>query len=146
LQNAIETREFEWGQRMTGRRIGQGPHELAPELLNWQLRGSAVDAPDAVPELFAEDFANAAYRRTRQGLQGGLPGHGGLRKTLADFIIPRISEPEILGSDRRLGILQDLLPRLDQLRGSQALAAAVVRDEIARQRHLLSLLQKGLAA
>jgi hypothetical protein len=126
---------------MNGRRIGQGPHQLAPELLNWQLRGSAVDAADAVPKLFAEDFG-AAHRRARQGL----PGHGGLRGALANFITPRISEPEILCSERRLGILQDLLPRLNQLKGSQALAAAVVRDEIARQRHLLSLLQKGIAA
>jgi hypothetical protein len=127
---------------MSGRRIGDGAQALTPELVNWQLRETAVDASVTAVQAPAEDFADAAHRRTRHAPLG----HRGLRKALAEFIIPRISEPEILGSDRRLLILQDLLPRLDQKTAGHALAAAVIRDEIARQRHLLSLLQKGIAA
>jgi hypothetical protein len=125
---------------MSGRRIGEGPQRLIPEQSDWRNRGNVIDAAVASPETAGEEFA-AAARGTRQAR----PGHGGLREVLAEFVVPRISEPAILSSDHRLAILQDLLPRLDQ-RDAHALAAAVVRDEIARQRHLLSLLQQGIAA
>jgi hypothetical protein len=125
---------------MSGRRIGEGPQALIPERSDWRSRENVVDAAVASPQTAADDFTRAA-----RGARQALHGHGGLREALAQFVGPRISEPAILSSDHRLAILQDLLPRLDQ-RDAHALAAAVVRDEIARQRHLLSLLQNGIAA
>ena len=125
---------------MSGRRIGEGPRALIAERSDWRSRDNVIDAAVASPQTAAEGFAGAA-----RGARQALPGHGGLREALADFVVPRISEPAILSSDHRLAILQDLLPRLDQ-RDAHALAAAVIRDEIARQRHLLSLLQQGIAA
>jgi hypothetical protein len=126
---------------MSGRRIGEGPRALSPERIDWRNRENVLDAPVAAPEAAEKDFAGAARNARR-----ALLGRGGLRGALAAFVVPRISEPAILSSDHRLVILQDLLPRLDQQEGTYALAAAVVRDEIARQRHLLSLLQQGIAA
>jgi hypothetical protein len=125
---------------MSGRRIGEGPRALVADRSDWRNRENVVDAAAASPQTTAEDFTSA-----RHGVRHALSGHGGLREALAAFVVPRISEPAILNSDHRLAILQDLLPRLDQ-RDAHALAAAVVRDEIARQRHLLSLLQQGIAA
>jgi hypothetical protein len=125
---------------MSGRRIGEGPQALIPDRIDWRNRDNVVDAPVDGPKTAAEDFPGAARSARRAP-----PGRGGLSKALAEFVVPQISEPAILSSDHRLAILQDLLPRLDQ-RQAHALAAAVVRDEIARQRYVLSLLQQGIAA
>src|SRR6516225_1708089 len=101
---------------MSGRRIGEGPKGLIAEQIDWRNREHLVDAAAASPQAAGKDFA-AAHRARR-----ALGGHGGLREVLAEFVVPRLSEPAILSSDHRLAILQDLLPRLDQ-RDAHVLAA-----------------------
>jgi hypothetical protein len=75
---------------------------------------------------------------------------GLLRAAIIEFVTPRLSDSEILRSDRRVALLEhvisELLPRLVDGDGGRSLALKVMRDEVTRQRQLLALLQHGIAA
>ena len=69
---------------------------------------------------------------------------------LIDFVMPRITDATVLQGGRAAAILEhlvsDILPHLadgDELR---VLASAVITDEIARHRDLLTRLHAGIAA
>ncbi len=72
------------------------------------------------------------------------------RRHIADFIAPRISDPTVLQSERLVPILEHLvsgtLPNLKDGEELRALAGALIADEIARHRYLLTRLHSGIAS
>jgi hypothetical protein len=68
---------------------------------------------------------------------------------IADFITPKLAEPAILQSGRALGILEhlirDIVPTLAASKEFREFATAAVATEIARRRHLLARLHRGIA-
>ncbi|MBV9564302.1 MAG: hypothetical protein JOY90_28255 [Bradyrhizobium sp.] len=68
---------------------------------------------------------------------------------IADFIMPRLAEPQILQSGRALGILEqlvaDIVPTFEESHELRSLAQAVLTTEIARRRELIEQLHRGIA-
>jgi hypothetical protein len=128
---------------MSTRRIASQHTDISRVAL--ERRPGEVVAGARVPA--AEEFA-ALLQTARQRPQP--EGAGRLQQAILDFVMPRVSDPAILRSDRRVAILEsllsDILPHLDDGNGAGSLAVKVVGDEISRQRHLLARLQQGIAA
>jgi hypothetical protein len=91
-----------------------------------------------------EVFINAAGQRAT-GTAARSP-----RRYIADFVMPKIFDPTVLQSERSLTILERLaariLPNLEDGEELRALAGALIADEIARHRDLLTRLHNGIAA
>jgi hypothetical protein len=72
------------------------------------------------------------------------------RQHIADFVMPRLADPSILKGGRSVSILErlaaDTLPQLEESEELRALAGAIIADEIARHRDLLTRLQGSVAA
>jgi hypothetical protein len=72
------------------------------------------------------------------------------RQRIADFVMPRLTDPSILKGGRSVSILErlaaDTLPQLEESEELRALAGAIIADEIARHRDLLTRLQGSVAA
>jgi len=72
------------------------------------------------------------------------------RRYIADFVMPKIFDPTVLQSERSVSILEQLatsiLPSLEDGEELRALAGALIADEIARHRDLLTRLHNGIAA
>jgi hypothetical protein len=69
---------------------------------------------------------------------------------IVDFVMPRISDPTIFQGDRSISILEqlasDILPNLEESSELRALAGAIIADEIARHRDLLTRIHAGIGA
>lgn len=95
------------------------------------------------PEDF-EVFLNAAGQRAT-GAAARSP-----RRYIADFVMPKIFDPTVLQSERSVSILErlaaNILPNLEDGEELRALAGALIADEIARHRDLLTRLHNGIAA
>ena len=69
---------------------------------------------------------------------------------IVDFVMPRISDPTIFQGGRSISILEqlasDILPHLEESDELLSLAGAVIADELARHRELLTRLHTGIAA
>jgi hypothetical protein len=69
---------------------------------------------------------------------------------IADFIMPKLSDPAILHSSRALGILEhlmaDIIPTFTESKELRAIAVAVITTEIARRRDLLDHIHRGIAS
>ena len=91
-----------------------------------------------------EAFINAAGRR------GSRAAARSPRRYIADFVMPKIVDPTVLQSERSVSILEQLatsiLPNLEDGEELRALAGALIADEIARHRDLLTRLHNGIAA
>jgi hypothetical protein len=72
------------------------------------------------------------------------------RQHIADFIMPRLSDPNVLQGGRPLSILErlfaDTLPQLEESEELRSLAGAIIADEIARHQDLLTRLHASMAA
>jgi hypothetical protein len=68
---------------------------------------------------------------------------------IADFVMPRISDPTLFQGSRSISILErlasDILPSLDESEELRSLAGAIINDEIERHRELLARLDSGIA-
>jgi hypothetical protein len=68
---------------------------------------------------------------------------------LADFIMPRLTQPTILQGGRSLAILEHLvtsvIPSLEESHQLRSLATAAIAAEITRRRDLLDRLHQGIA-
>jgi hypothetical protein len=111
-----------------------------------EVERRAVD-PAATKPADAQDFEafiNAAEEGTATSLSGS---H---RQRVADFVRPRLSDPSVLRFPRSVSILEhlvaDILPKLDDGEELRALAGAIIAEEIARHRDLLSRIHAGIAA
>jgi len=64
------------------------------------------------------------------------------RQCIADFVMPRISDPTLFQGSRSISILEriasDVLPALEESEELRSLAGAVIADEIERRRELLA--------
>jgi len=71
------------------------------------------------------------------------------RQWVADFVMPRISDPTLFQGSRSVWILErlasDILPTLDESEELRSLAGVVIADEIERHRALLARLHGGIA-
>jgi len=118
---------------------GQPAH--APE-----VERRAVD-PAAARPADAQDFE--AFINLRAAEDGSAPSLSH-RQRVADFVRPRLSDPGVLRSPRSVAILEhlvaDILPRLNDGEELRALAGAIIAEEIARHRDLLSRIHAGIAA
>jgi hypothetical protein len=69
---------------------------------------------------------------------------------IVDFVMPRISDPTIFQGDRSISILEqlasDILPNLEESSELRSLAGAIIADEIARHRDLLTRIHAGIGA
>jgi hypothetical protein len=69
---------------------------------------------------------------------------------IVDFVMPRISDPTIFQGDRSISILEqlasDILPNLEESSELRSLAGAIIADEIARHRELLTRIHAGIGA
>jgi hypothetical protein len=101
------------------------------------------EAQPVAPEDF-EAFINAAGRRASSA-SARSP-----RRYIADFVMPKIFDPTVLQSERSVSILEQLatsiLPNLEDGEELRVLAGALIADEIARHRDLLTRLHNGIAA
>jgi hypothetical protein len=68
---------------------------------------------------------------------------------LADFIMPRLTQPAILQGGRSLAILEHLvtsvIPSFEESHQLRSLATAAIAAEISRRRDLLDRLHQGIA-
>jgi hypothetical protein len=119
--------------------------QLAPGLAV-EIKPSANRASEATPAAH-EDFAaviNAAGQRATSAAARSP------RRYIADFVMPKIFDPSVLQSERSVSILErlaaNILPNLEDGEELRALAGALIADEIARHRDLLTRLHNGIAA
>jgi hypothetical protein len=102
-----------------------------------------AEAQPVAPEDF-EAFINAAGQRASSAAARSP------RRYIADFVMPKIFDPTVLQSERSVSILEQLatsiLPNLEDGEELRALAGALIADEIARHRDLLTRLHHGIAA
>ena len=96
----------------------------------------------------------AGYRdfETLIDIAGRRPSAAAIRSPhqwIADFVMPRISDPALFQGSRSISILErlasDILPNLDESEELRSLAGAVIADEIERHRELLARLDGGIA-
>lgn len=91
-----------------------------------------------------EVFINAAGQRAKRATARSP------RRYIADFVMPKIFDPTVLQSERSLSILErlaaNILPNLEDGEELRALAGALIADEIARHRDLLTRLHNCIAA
>jgi hypothetical protein len=109
-----------------------------------EIRPSADRPTETEPVEDFEVFINAAGQRA-PGAAARSP-----RRYIADFVMPKIFDPTVLQSERSVSILERLaasiLPNLEDGEELRALAGALIADEIARHRDLLTRLHNGIAA
>ncbi len=122
-----------------------GIGQLAPGLAV-EIKPSA-SRPGETKPVTQEDFelfVNAAGQRAANAAARSP------RRYIADFVVPKIFDPTVLQSERSVAILERLaasiLPDLEDGEELQALAGALIADEIARHRDLLKRLHNGIAA
>jgi hypothetical protein len=122
-----------------------GIGQLAPGLAV-EIKPSAKRPEETKPVAHEdfEAFINAAGQRAT-GAAARSP-----RRYIADFVMPKIVDPTVLQSERSVSILEQLadsiLPNLEDGEELRALAGALIADEIARHRDLLTRLHNGIAA
>jgi hypothetical protein len=137
---------------MDGGKIESERLDLALDGIGRGVSARAVDikpsanrpekAQPVAPEHF-EAFINAAGQRASSAARSP-------RRYIADFVMPKIFDPTVLQSERSVSILEQLatsiLPNLEDGEELRALAGALIADEIARHRDLLTRLHNGIAA
>lgn len=68
---------------------------------------------------------------------------------IADFVMPRISDPAVFQGSHSISILErlasEIIPSLDESEELRSLAGAIIADEIGRHRELLMRLHGGIA-
>jgi hypothetical protein len=107
----------------------------------------------AVPDADAnvagvEEFT--AFLKVGEGRVSALTVRTSPSEDLADFIMPRLTQPAILQGGRSLAILEHLvtavIPTFEESNQLRSLATAVISAEITRRRELLNRLHQGIAA
>ena len=135
---------------MDGGKIESERLDLALDGIGQRTPARAVDIkPSAnrpggvAPEDF-ETFINGAGHRASSAAARSP------RRYIADFVMPKTFDPTVLQSERSVSILERLatsiLPNLEDGGELRALAGALIADEIARHRDLLTRLHNGIAA
>jgi hypothetical protein len=111
-----------------------------------------LSPPGAEPDAGAnaagfEEFT--ALLKVAEGRVSGLAARTSPSEDLADFIMPRLSQPAILQGGRSLAILEHLvtavIPTFEESHQLRSLAMAVIAAEITRRRDLLDRLHRGIA-
>lgn len=138
---------------MASGRIENDRLEVALEGPGQPARGQAVEVggravdPAATKPADAQDFE--AFINLNAAEEGTATSRSH-RQRVADFVRPRLSDPSVLRSPRSVSILEhlvaDILPQLDDGEELRALAGAIIAEEIARHRDLLSRIHAGIAA
>jgi hypothetical protein len=138
---------------MDGGKIESERLDLALDGIGQLTPGLAVEIkpsanrPGETKPLTHEDFEvfiNAAGQRATSAAARSP------RRYIADFVMPKIFDPTVLQSERSVSILEKLaasiLPNLEDGEELRTLAGALIADEIARHRDLLTRLHNGIAA
>jgi hypothetical protein len=106
--------------------------------------GTTVAAPGPADQREFETLIRITGRR---------PSAAAIRsphQCIVDFVMPRISDPTIFQGDRSISILEqlaaDILPNLEESGELRSLAGAIIADEIARHRELLTRIHAGIGA
>jgi hypothetical protein len=156
----VESRKIQYGRldadvsrpSDTGRRVDGGrpsnvsrPGDVGrlPEVqpLSPQLRRSRGKTDAEIEELDHEVVDGRSSSHTSRPPPGA---------EIADFIMPKLSDPAILHTSRALGILEhlmaDIIPTFTESKELRALAVAVITTEIARRRDLLDHIHRGIAS
>jgi hypothetical protein len=121
------------GRRIDGQRPGGGLERLG------------TPAPDRAADVRRNEFESLLPAKPRGRVAGTAP-----KDAIAEFILPEEADASLFQNGRPLAILtrlvDEIIPSLEESDELRALAAAVVHDEIARQRDLIERLQNGTAA
>ena len=106
-----------------------------------------LDAVDLAPDTIADAFATAAAATDHRAAATAAPS---LREAIAEFVMPRISNPALLHGARATLVLErlvsEVLPALEGSEELRALASTVLVDEVGRHRELATRIHAGLAA
>jgi hypothetical protein len=126
--------------------------------IRYERPGNAVE-PLGVPPGESVDEAGAAesqeFTELLQTLgssifAGRFAEQDPLSEEIADFIMPRLAEPDLLQGWRSLAILEELMgaiaPAFEDSEEFRSVAKAVIHTEIVRRRHLQDRLHRGISA
>jgi hypothetical protein len=106
-----------------------------------------IGAPELAPDTIADTFATAAPATGQRAAATAAPS---LRDAIAEFVMPKISNPALLHSARATLVLEhlvsDVLPALEGSEELRTLASTVLEDEVGRHRELVARIHAGLAA
>jgi hypothetical protein len=111
------------------------------------IPSSGIGAPEPAPDTVADTSATSAptvdHRVAVTATQS-------LRQAIAEFVMPKLTNPSLLHGTRTTLILEqlvsDVLPMLDGSEELRALASTVLEDEMGRHQELASRIHTGLAA
>jgi hypothetical protein len=122
-------------------RPGDGGRLPEVQQVSPQLRRSRGKASAELEELDSEIVDARSSNHIRRSSPGA---------EIADFIMPKLSDPAILHTSRALGILEhlmaDIIPTFTESKELRAIAVAVITTEIARRRDLLDHVHRGIAS
>jgi len=136
----------------TGRIDSERDRALAGVAQPTQATPADITAKDAAAIAAARP---AFYREFEKlidvaGRRAPAAAAGSPHQCIVDFVMPLISDPTLFQGSRSISILErlaaDILPNLDESDELRSLAGAVIADEIARHRELLTRLYSGIAA
>jgi hypothetical protein len=103
---------------------------------------TSIAAPTPVTYRDFEALIDIAGRRASAAVRSP-------HQWIADFVMPRISDPTLFQGSRSISILErlacDILPNLEESEELRSLAGAIINDEIERHRELLARLDGGIA-
>jgi hypothetical protein len=115
-------------------------------LADTEPTGTTVAAPKPADQQEFETLIRITGRRAATAAAAIRSPH----QCIVDFVMPRISDPTIFQGDRSISILEqlasDILPNLEESSELRSLAGAIIADEIARHRELLTRIHSGIGA
>jgi len=129
----------------------EGDHRDMP-FAGTRARRPLADTKSSVTTVAASKPADQQEFETLIGIAGRRAAAAvrSPHQCIVDFVMPRISDPTIFLGDRSISILEqlasDILPHLEESYELRSLAGAIIADEIARHRELLTRLHSGIAA
>jgi hypothetical protein len=134
--------------RVEGDRRGMafaGTSPVTPgALADTEPTGTTVGAPKLADQQEFETLIRITGRRAAAAAMRSP------HQCIVDFVMPRISDPTIFQGDRSISILEqlasDILPNLEESSELRSLAGAIIADEIARHRDLLTRIHAGIGA
>ena len=108
-----------------------------------------LSSPAAEPDVAAAAEEFTALLKVAERRRSGSAARTSPSEDLADFIMPRLTQPAILQGGRSLEILEHLvtavIPTFEGNHQLRSLATAVIAAEITRRRDLLDRLHRGIA-
>jgi hypothetical protein len=117
----------------------RAPQRVGGDTVIVPVQGKAVESPE-----FAR-LITAALRERK-----GTVSKATLRDLIGDIVKPEVADPQILSSERAIGILEQLLttvlPQLKESEEFHQLASSVVGEELERRRDLRARCLEDTAA